>query len=383
MSKPSKREFKKFRNPRFGKSNPHDLTNPYWIWCVKNRESGYCSNEAFNGPSSFDAGPAWCCDRFGQTETILPDGRRVLIAGEHEDSYDPDFNIYNDVIVIDSNDQVTIYGYPEDIFPPTDFHTATLVDNEIILIGSLGYPDQRKDGETQVLRLNLNDWSITPQKTTNPPGWISHHQAEHCLESNTIRVSSFKRWTKTQDLVDEFSTWELSLDSWQWECTETKNWTQYQLHREDEESNNLWDIRHSIEMKELGISTKNQDSFLGDLDEEDAEFFREMEKEKQALLNGINPELIPQLYRPSLPHSEIKPQEPTPEELDDDDYVWNYNHFRICVDGVEICFIEESYEVTMRIEGQLAEDKAEQILKEVCQKLGEIEGHPYRSRKLS
>ncbi len=38
--------------------------------------------------------------RFGATVTTLPDGRRVMIAGEHEDSYDPDFFIYSEVVVI-------------------------------------------------------------------------------------------------------------------------------------------------------------------------------------------------------------------------------------------------------------------------------------------
>ena len=45
-------------------------------------------------------GPTWCFSRFGQSETVLPDSSRVLIAGEHEDWYDPDFHIYNDVVVI-------------------------------------------------------------------------------------------------------------------------------------------------------------------------------------------------------------------------------------------------------------------------------------------
>ena len=36
----------------------------------------------------------------GRSTVWLPDGRVVLIAGEHEDSYDPDFCIYNDVVVI-------------------------------------------------------------------------------------------------------------------------------------------------------------------------------------------------------------------------------------------------------------------------------------------
>ena len=39
--------------------------------------------------------PVWCFIRYGATRTKIPDGRIVCIGGEHEDSYDPDFYIYN------------------------------------------------------------------------------------------------------------------------------------------------------------------------------------------------------------------------------------------------------------------------------------------------
>ena len=93
----------------------------------------------------------------GQPSVTLPDGREVYIAGEHEDHYDPDFYIYNDVVVMDG-DQCDILGYATDIFLPTDFHTATLVRDEIILIGNLGYPEDRDPTTTQVFRLNTRDW---------------------------------------------------------------------------------------------------------------------------------------------------------------------------------------------------------------------------------
>ena len=76
--------------------------------------------------------------RFGQSLTLLPDGLAVQIGGEHEDYYDPDFCIYNDVFVHERDGSITIYGYPESAFPPTDFRTATLVGDSIYVIGSLG-----------------------------------------------------------------------------------------------------------------------------------------------------------------------------------------------------------------------------------------------------
>jgi hypothetical protein len=45
-------------------------------------------------------------------------------GGEHEDFYDPDFCIYNDVFVHERDGSVAIYGYPESVFPPTDYDAS-------------------------------------------------------------------------------------------------------------------------------------------------------------------------------------------------------------------------------------------------------------------
>ena len=92
--------FREWRSPRFGQSNPQRMNNPVWEWLIKSRISAYAANERLNGPDAMKAGPCWCFDRFGQSSTKLPDGRTVLIAGEHEDYYDPDFYIYNDVVIL-------------------------------------------------------------------------------------------------------------------------------------------------------------------------------------------------------------------------------------------------------------------------------------------
>lgn len=70
----------------------------------------------------------WPGYRFGGTETELRDGRRVFIAGEHEDYYDPDFCIYNDVIVEDKSGKERIFTYPPEVFPPTDGHVAIRIE---------------------------------------------------------------------------------------------------------------------------------------------------------------------------------------------------------------------------------------------------------------
>jgi hypothetical protein len=128
---------------------------------------------------SIQRDPIWCAQRFGQSLTALPDGRVILIAGEHEDHYDPDFCIYNDVFVHAPDGSIAIFGYPETVFPPTDFHTATLMSEAIVVIGSLGYHGARRPGETPVFRLDLATFRIERLETRGDvPGWIYMHRAE-------------------------------------------------------------------------------------------------------------------------------------------------------------------------------------------------------------
>lgn len=120
--------------------------------------------------------------------TLLPDGRTVLVGGEHEDWYDPDFCIYNDVIVHEPDGSIRIFGYPESDFPPTDFHTATLVGGAIHIIGCLGYPPDR-ESQTPVFRLDLDTFRIerlVPKGES--PGWIHRHRADR-ISDDEILVS--------------------------------------------------------------------------------------------------------------------------------------------------------------------------------------------------
>ena len=73
-----------------------------------------------------------------------------------------------------------LIGYPEAVFPPTDFHTATLIGSHIYLIGSLGYHGTRQYGETPVYRLDINAFRMERLDTTgDKPGWIYEHRAIH------------------------------------------------------------------------------------------------------------------------------------------------------------------------------------------------------------
>jgi hypothetical protein len=134
-----------------------------------------------------EPGPFWSWQRFGRTSTALPDGRVIHVAGEHEDGYDPDFCIYNDVVVQYAGGRREFFLYPKDAFPPTVFHTATLVGSKIFLIGSLGYGDLRRPRETQVLALDIQSLRIERVATTGEgPGWISRHIAEKIGETRIL-----------------------------------------------------------------------------------------------------------------------------------------------------------------------------------------------------
>jgi hypothetical protein len=85
-------------------ANPTKIDRPYWKYMIaRGNDWAYTTRKKYKmsaADGSWLNYPIYCFDRFGRTETRLPDGRVVYIAGEHEDFYDPDFCIYNDVVVV-------------------------------------------------------------------------------------------------------------------------------------------------------------------------------------------------------------------------------------------------------------------------------------------
>ncbi len=181
-------------------------------------------------------GPIWNFDRMGQTRTKLVDGRTICVGGEHEDHYDPDFAIYNDVVVLHPDDQVEIYGYPKAVFPPTDFHTASLIGDRIIIIGGLGYLDARRPGFTPVQSLDLSTYRIEPIAATgSSPGWIFKHEAEidPSGESITIRGGEIE-FEKAGVRVhrQNIEEYRLHLADGRWEqITDRRDWRQFEIKR--------------------------------------------------------------------------------------------------------------------------------------------------------
>jgi len=126
---------------------------------LKSAYGPYRARDFFKVPMNREDGPIWTFERYGSTRTELPDGRVICVGGEHEDHYDPDFHIYNDVVVFGLGGKIEIYGYPIEVFPPTDFHSATVVGDEIVVIGCLGNVKDRRPGFTPVYSVNTKKLS--------------------------------------------------------------------------------------------------------------------------------------------------------------------------------------------------------------------------------
>ncbi len=184
-----KDEFVRDRTRRFGETNPERMDVPFWRGMVQCGWGGYKAACYFD--ETFDREkPVWSHERFGMSLTPLADGRFIQIAGEHEDFYDADFCIYNDVIVHDGKGGFEILGYPEEVFPPTDFHSATLVGAWIYIIGNLGYSHtQEAHGlRMPVYRLHVETFRIERVVTLGKsPGWIYKHEA--VLQDGRIHLS--------------------------------------------------------------------------------------------------------------------------------------------------------------------------------------------------
>jgi hypothetical protein len=214
----SREEYLATKQRRFGTSNPEKMNYPFWKSMVTAGVNAWFAKDHFDD-KEFKRDEIFCFKRFGKSINELPDGRIIEIAGEHEDHYDPNFCIYNDVIVHHGDGTFDILGYPKEVFPPTDFHTATLVGKFIYIIGSLGYDGERRHGSTPVHRLNTETLAIEEVPTSGEnPGWISEHNAT--LRGNhEIHVRGGKVCVGdagAEDYVDNPSEYVLDLDTLVW-----------------------------------------------------------------------------------------------------------------------------------------------------------------------
>ena len=271
----------------------------------------------------------WSFDRFGKSETTLRDGRVVHIGGEHEDHYDPDFFIYNDVTVIDPDGSIAIHGYARDVFPPTDFHSATLVGDVIFIVGCLGYPEHRDLGSTPVFRLALDTMNIAPVSTTgHAPGWIHRHSAELAEDGATILVRGGELWLGNERTMQEnIDAWSLNVASGAWTRLSALDWQRWTMIRVDRKRNRLWDTRQARWNRDhacLGLESHWDHAEAPDLEALDA------------------------LYQ-------LDEAAPSPEEEPE------HNTFRVLIDSVRVRFKEDGWSVQAMVEGRLSDARLDEL----------------------
>lgn len=240
--------FLAWRAPRAGTANPSRMDNPVWTWLVHTRLCGFRANEALEGPCSTVVGPCWSFRRFGQARVRLPDGTLVCIGGEHEDHDDPDFHIYNDVVVCRPDGSVHVYTYPMDVFEPLDFHSATLAGEQIVIIGALGYEAQRRHACTPVYSLSLRTFAITRIATTGEgPGWIARHAARLCDGGSAIAIGGGAVMPRAHAYPEaNLHTWRLDLATWNWTCERRSDWQQCIVAPADGRRNHLFEFRQAL-----------------------------------------------------------------------------------------------------------------------------------------
>jgi hypothetical protein len=290
---------------------------------------------------------------------VLADGREVLIAGEHEDYYDPDFFIYNDVVVKTTDGKIAIYGYPKDVFPPTDFHTATLLPGRIVLIGSLGYQEERLNKkETQVLQLMLDDFSIHKITTRGAsPGWIHGHKAALSDDRHSISISGgmIVSGSADQSLKENIDDWTLDLRSWSWTRNTDRNWQQWTFRRRDHKPSQLFSLRLALRMRQVKWKSPMAD---------------EMQRLEASIGRAPDLDLIPSLYRPDSSVTELPSDKKRP------------NVFRVLVDGLVVRFTEETSGIRGMVEGRLSNEHLYALQESVRNKLSTLENTAWQIETL-
>lgn len=333
--------------PRFGTENPTRHDNPLWASLVHERINAWQVNTKFGYERVSGDAPTWCFDRFGMTETQLIDGRTLYISGEHEDYYDPDFYIYNDVVTVAPDGTVAIYGYPREVFPPTDFHSATLDGDRIWIVGSLGYPSGRAQGTTQVCRLDLRTFAIERFTTTGePPGWIHQHAAELADGTLEVRGGVVEQGGQLHENIDD---WALDLTTLVWTRRTRRDWQRFVLRRVDRKRSFMWEIRQmqwQVDHPEFQGSIDYRGKMIEEL--------------------GAAPDLaqLDALYRfdgaAQLQQAEDE-----------------YNVFRIVVDGKVVRFTEEQHRITAVTEGRISDERLHALQQHVLTRLHALHVVPW------
>ena len=339
--------FLQWRSPIRGEENPQRVESLVWEWLFRSRLSAYAATDVMRGPSPFEAGPTQCFDRFGQSKTELSDGRTVYIGGEHEDGYDPDFFIYNDIVVESAEGELEFYCYPVADFPPTDFHSATLVGDKIVVIGNLSYPGNRAE-QTQVLIVNVADFTVKQVLCNGQsPGWIHKQTAQLSADQKSIVIKGgLLDVGEKSALRENIDDWTLDIETWTWQKLTSRQWPRLELYRRDKKRNHLYNIRQVLWCSDV----RWHEHFKESLDR--------LEKDMGV---RVNFQAIKDLYVFDFNHESM---------IEDEE---EYNLYYITVNGVRIRFLECSRCLQVTIEGELPPTILAALRTELLAKLEALE----------
>lgn len=344
--------------------NPTPLTNPYWQWIVRHQlnpdqildvmphldeKLGEKRNYGESSPTDI-LPPLWSFQRMGQSETHLPDGRVIFIGGEFDDYYDPNFCIFNDVVVKYPNGEIEIYGYPLEIFPPTDFHTATLIGDEIYIIGNMGYFDQRQYSATAMYKLNIHSLKIQRVESRNHIGWINNHTAS--VEYGQIMIQGGRIFDDDcSPMRENIDIWAFNLKTLVWQNITQRQWQGFWLHRKDFDTISASKYHSALLYEYL-------------LDNHDI-LQNELNALQQHLGEHFNYALYKQLFKPPIQHSDVI--------LNID----NYHEVVIYVlDDIKIRYVFDDDYLQVYIEGQLSDEQLEIFQANICHTLSKLEQCP-------
>lgn len=289
-------------------NNPTNMAETYWQSIIQNERT------ASDTLSSIHT------TRTGQSRTLLADGREIFIGGELENNKKSYY--YNDVIVKYPDNSIKVFTYLTNIFPPLSFHTATLVANEIWIIGFAETIQQ----DTPVYRLNIHNFNIQRVEIRNNIGIISKHTT--MLKNNQLIVTAGNFWSDTAMIWwENIDTWALNLKTFIWKNITKRQWQCFSVQRKD---------HHFLQYQQLATN------------------------------------LSEQIFNPPIRH-EIVP------------HILHHRYCdkMILIDDIEIRYVIQPDNIQVYIEGILSEDILELLQENLRHKLSKIESFPCEIKLLN
>ena len=153
---------------------------------------------------------------------------------------------------------------------------------------------------------------------------------------------------------ENIDDWKLHLADWRWERLTNRQWKRWDVRREDKGMNALFAISSAAYWK--GLIDKKWRPMAGSGIDLQVELKKEMDKFLDEY--GFEPdlELFNELFNPPIPHEKIP-------DIDDE-----YRVRRINVNGVTVRYNEDSYMITVTIEGDLPTSTTDTIVSDLQSK---------------